>query len=129
MSAPIRSWPAGIVALLAPVAALAADPIADLEFRNIGLLAFIFVISTFLGIELISKVPSKLHTPLMSGSNAISGITIVGALIAAGLEVDSPLTVTLGVVAVAAAMVNVVGGYLVTDRMLAMFKPKDGNRR
>lgn len=88
------------------------------------LLIFIFVLAVFLGLELISKVPSQLHTPLMSGSNAISGITIVGALIAAGSEASEPLTIILGVIAVAAAMINVIGGYLVTDRMLAMFKKK-----
>lgn len=88
------------------------------------LLLFTFVLAIFLGFELISKVPSQLHTPLMSGSNAISGITIVGALIAAG-STDTPVINTvLGVLAVAFAMVNVVGGYLVTDRMLAMFKSK-----
>ncbi|MDL5053310.1 NAD(P) transhydrogenase subunit alpha [Oscillatoria laete-virens NRMC-F 0139] len=88
------------------------------------LLVFIFVISIFLGVELISKVPSQLHTPLMSGSNAISGITVVGAI----LSVDSgndTLTIVLGTLAVAFAMVNVVGGYLVTDRMLGMFRKKD----
>jgi len=94
-----------------------------------SLLFFVFVISTFLGIELISKVPSKLHTPLMSGSNAISGITIVGALIAAGTEASETLTIVLGTIAVAAAMVNVVGGYLVTDRMLAMFKTKGAGKK
>jgi NAD(P) transhydrogenase subunit alpha len=87
------------------------------------LLLFIFVLSAFLGFELIAKVPSQLHTPLMSGSNAISGITIVGALIAAGTEGGAVAT-TLGVLAVIFAMINVVGGYLVTDRMLAMFKSK-----
>ena len=87
------------------------------------LLIFIFVITAFLGFELISKVPSQLHTPLMSGSNAISGITIVGALIAAGTEGGTFATI-LGTVAVAVAMINVVGGYLVTDRMLKMFKKK-----
>lgn len=90
-----------------------------------GLLFFVFVLAIFLGVELISKVPSQLHTPLMSGSNAISGITIVGALVAAGLPQGGPWVTLLGVIAVAAAMVNVVGGYLVTDRMLAMFKRKD----
>jgi NAD(P) transhydrogenase subunit alpha len=95
----------------------------------IVLLLFVFMLAVFLGFELISKVPSQLHTPLMSGSNAISGITIVGALIAAGLEITHPLTVVLGVIAVAAATINVVGGYLVTDRMLAMFKnKKDGGK-
>lgn len=87
-------------------------------------LFLIFVLSIFLGFELISKVPSQLHTPLMSGSNAISGITIVGALIAAGTVEDSRLKIILGTLAVALAMINVVGGYLVTDRMLAMFKGK-----
>jgi NAD(P) transhydrogenase subunit alpha len=88
------------------------------------LLLFIFVLAMFLGFELISKVPSQLHTPLMSGSNAISGITIVGALLAAG-KGNEPFTIILGTLAVAFAMINVVGGYLVTDRMLAMFKHKD----
>ena len=87
------------------------------------LLLFIFVLSAFLGFELIAKVPSQLHTPLMSGSNAISGITIVGALIAAGTE-GGVVATTLGTLAVIFAMINVVGGYLVTDRMLAMFKSK-----
>ena len=85
------------------------------------LLFFTFVLAIFLGVELISKVPSKLHTPLMSGSNAISGITIVGALMALNTESKTILTV-LGVLAVALATINVVGGYLVTDRMLAMFR-------
>jgi NAD(P) transhydrogenase subunit alpha len=92
----------------------------------ITLLVFVFVLAVFLGFELISKVPSQLHTPLMSGSNAISGITIVGALVAAGQPHGGPWVTVLGVVAVAAAMINVVGGYLVTDRMLAMFKRKAG---
>lgn len=94
----------------------------------LGLLFFVFVIAIFLGIELISKVPSQLHTPLMSGSNAISGITIVGALVAVGQEHGGAFVTALGVVAVAAAMINVVGGYLVTDRMLGMFKRKDGGK-
>jgi len=89
------------------------------------LIFFVFVLSMFLGFELISKVPSQLHTPLMSGANAISGITIVGALVVAGAEGRETLTIVLGTLAVAFAMINVVGGYLVTDRMLAMFKKKD----
>ncbi len=92
------------------------------------MLIFIFVISIFLGVELIAKVPSQLHTPLMSGSNAISGITIVGALLATAGEPSTFATV-MAVVAVAAATVNVVGGYLVTDRMLAMFHKKGGSGR
>ncbi len=87
-------------------------------------LTFVFVLSIFLGFELISKVPSTLHTPLMSGSNAISGITLIGSL--ASLRADNvKVAVILGTLAVAFATVNVVGGYAVTDRMLEMFKKKD----
>lgn len=86
-------------------------------------LAFILVLAIFLGFELIAKVPATLHTPLMSGSNAISGITVVGALASAGGGNEVMATV-LGTVAVAFATINVVGGYMVTDRMLAMFKKK-----
>ncbi|RME04921.1 MAG: NAD(P) transhydrogenase subunit alpha [Planctomycetota bacterium] len=89
------------------------------------LLLFVFVLSIFLGFELISKVPSQLHTPLMSGSNAISGITIVGALLAAGASQNDTIGIVLGTLAVCAATINVVGGYLVTDRMLGMFSTKD----
>ena len=95
----------------------------------ITLLVFVFVLAIFLGFELISKVPSQLHTPLMSGSNAISGITIVGALVAAGQPHGGALVTVLGVIAVAAAMINVVGGYLVTDRMLQMFKHRKPDRK
>lgn len=91
-------------------------------------LAFILMLSIFLGFELISKVPSTLHTPLMSGSNAISGITIVGALISAGSENDE-LSIILGTAAVVFATINVVGGYLVTNRMLAMFRKKEGGKK
>ena len=87
------------------------------------LLLFIFTLAAFLGFELVSKVPSQLHTPLMSGSNAISGITIVGALIAAG-QVDGDLSKWLGFAALVLATINVVGGYMVTDRMLSMFKAR-----
>lgn len=89
-----------------------------------GLLFFVFVLAIFLGVELISKVPSQLHTPLMSGTNAISGITIVGAMTAAGSGADLTASI-LGTAALIFATINVVGGYLVTDRMLAMFKRKD----
>lgn len=88
-------------------------------------LAFILALSIFLGFELISKVPATLHTPLMSGANAISGITLVGALMAAGGPESSPVATILGVVAVGFATVNVVGGYMVTDRMLGMFRKRD----
>jgi len=95
---------------------------------EIVFLIFILVLSIFLGFELISKVPATLHTPLMSGANAISGITLAGAFISAGaaMTVDSEFAKYLGTAAVAFATVNVVGGYLVTDRMLAMFKSKKG---
>ena len=82
------------------------------------------MLAIFVGFELITKVPPTLHTPLMSGSNAISGITLIGALILAG-SLDNPgLAKTLAAVAVALATINVVGGFLVTHRMLAMFKKK-----
>lgn len=92
------------------------------------LLLFVFTLATFLGFELINKVPSQLHTPLMSGSNAISGITIVGAMIAAGAVGGGTLGTVLGTIAVTLAAINVVGGYLVTDRMLAMFQSKKGKK-
>ena len=84
----------------------------------------ILVLALFVGFEVIAKVPPLLHTPLMSGSNAISGITIVGALIAAGAE-DRTISTVFGVLAIAFATINVVGGFLVTNRMLEMFRPKD----
>jgi NAD(P) transhydrogenase subunit alpha len=85
---------------------------------------YVFVLAMFVGFEVITKVPQLLHTPLMSGSNAISGITIVGALLVAG-RTDSWISIVLGVAAVAQAMINVVGGFLVTDRMLQMFRKQD----
>lgn len=87
-------------------------------------LLFILALSVFLGFALISRVPPLLHTPLMSEANAISGITLVGAVIAAGSEIDSTLTIILGTAAVALATYNVVGGYLITEKMLKMFKKK-----
>lgn len=86
-------------------------------------LLFILMLSIFLGFELISRVPSQLHTPLMSGSNAISGITIVGAVLSLSTG-NETVTAVLGTAAVVAATINVVGGYLVTDRMLGMFRKK-----
>jgi NAD(P) transhydrogenase subunit alpha len=84
----------------------------------------VFVLAIFVGFEIITKVPPNLHTPLMSGSNAISGITLVGALFSAGAG-DTMLTTILGVIAVIFATINVVGGFLVTNRMLSMFRRKD----
>ncbi len=83
----------------------------------------IFVLAIFVGFEVISKVPPILHTPLMSGSNAISGITLIGAIISAGSQYTT-LTTILGFSAVVLATINVVGGFLVTHRMLEMFKGK-----
>lgn len=87
-------------------------------------LIFTILLAALLGFELIRKVPATLHTPLMSGSNAISGITLVGALSAAGGD-ETWITILLGTLAVIFASINVVGGYMVTDRMLAMFKKKE----
>ena len=94
-----------------------------------GIIAYltIFVLAAFVGIEVISKVPSILHTPLMSGSNAIHGIVLVGALIIMG-EAHGAAEVTLGFLAVFLATLNVVGGFVVTDRMLEMFKARPGDR-
>lgn len=83
----------------------------------------IFVLAAFVGTEILSKVPQTLHTPLMSGANAISGITIVGALVATGMTSD-PWSVWIGFLALVVATINVVGGFLVTDRMLEMFGEK-----
>lgn len=85
-----------------------------------------FVLSMFIGREVLSKVPQTLHTPLMSGSNAISGITIIGALVSAGM-VGEVWAKWIGVIALIAATINVVGGFMVTDRMLKMFKKKPQN--
>ena len=84
----------------------------------------IFVLAVFVGYEVITKVPPTLHTPLMSGANAVSGIVLVGAVIVAGRG-DAVLGTVLGVVAVALATINVVGGFMVTDRMLRMFRRRD----
>jgi NAD(P) transhydrogenase subunit alpha len=95
-------------------------------------LTFVLMLAIFLGFELISKVPSTLHTPLMSGSNAISGITLVGAIASFHLQ-DTQGSHTMGLVlgtaAVALATINVVGGYVVTDRMLSMFRKKEGGQK
>lgn len=98
---------------------------------EIMLLIFVFVIAGFLGVELISKVPSQLHTPLMSGTNAISGITIVGAISATAIAAncEGMLGMIFGFLAIVFATINVVGGYLVTDRMLGMFKKKEDKKK
>ena len=105
--------------VLPPAEALpaAADP------GTLMLLITIFVVSVFVGVEIIVKIPPTLHTPLMSGSNAISGITVVGAILESGKDGGTTATV-LGLIAVILATINVVGGFVVTDRMLSMFKSK-----
>ena len=90
---------------------------------EIILTSFVFILSLLLGFELINKIPATLHTPLMSGTNAISGITIVGAIISSGSG-EQTVSVILGTAAVVFATINVVGGYMVTDRMLNMLKKK-----
>jgi NAD(P) transhydrogenase subunit alpha len=97
---------------------------------DIILLLFIFVIAAFLGKELISKVPSQLHTPLMSATNAISGITLLGALIGCAANPAGSLGMVLSVIAIILATINIVGGYAVTDRMLGMFRQnKKGDKK
>ena len=83
----------------------------------------VFVLAMFIGFEVLTKIPPTLHTPLTSGANAISGITIIGAILSAGLKLNT-LTTVLGFLAVVFAMINVVGGFAVTHRMLSMFKRK-----
>ena len=87
----------------------------------------LFTLATFLGLELIHRVPPTLHTPLMSGANAVSGITVIGALLVAGSG-HGMVATALGFIAIVLAMINVAGGYAVTDRMLGMFRKKDEGR-
>lgn len=87
---------------------------------------YIFVLAAFVGYQVITRVPPLLHTPLMSGTNAISGISLVGSLVAAGAHYNTVSTV-LGLVAVTCATINVVGGFMITDRMLKMFKRREGD--
>jgi len=86
---------------------------------------YIFVLAAFVGYQVITRVPPLLHTPLMSGTNAISGISLVGSLVAAGAHYNTVSTV-LGLIAVTCATINVVGGFMITDRMLKMFKRREG---
>jgi len=88
---------------------------------------FILVLSAFVGYEVVSKVPTMLHTPLMSGANAVHGVIVVGALLVAATA-DEPLRIALALVAVLLGTINVVGGFVVTDRMLEMFRRRPGDR-
>ncbi len=103
------------------------DKLTTVSILDLLALVTVFMLAVFVGYEVITKVPPTLHTPLMSGSNAISGITILGSLVIAGLG-ETLLGAILGVVAVVLATINVVGGFVVTDRMLAMFRrrPDEG---
>ncbi len=85
---------------------------------------YVFVLAGFVGFQIITKVPALLHTPLMSATNAISGISLVGSIVAAGAD-RGTFSATLGFIAVIAATINVVGGFMITDRMLKMFKRED----
>ncbi|MEO6456903.1 MAG: NAD(P) transhydrogenase subunit alpha [Chloroflexia bacterium] len=118
-------------ALDAVLGALAqAEPVESGETISLLAIIIVFVLSVFLGLEVISKVPAALHTPLMSGTNAIHGIVLVGAMIVAGAY-DATVATILGFIAVVFAAGNVVGGFVVTDRMLQMFKkkPQPGGKR
>jgi NAD(P) transhydrogenase subunit alpha len=89
---------------------------------------FILVLAAFVGYEVVSKVPTMLHTPLMSGANAVHGVIVVGAMLVAATA-DSPIAIALSLLAVILGTINVVGGFTVTDRMLEMFKGRGGDRR
>ena len=95
------------------------------HFATVVIELTVLALAIFLGFEVISKVPTLLHTPLMSGTNAIHGIVIVGAMLVAGLGHKDTLTVVVGLIAVVLASANVVGGFVVTDRMLEMFKKRE----
>jgi len=99
-----------------------------MTLSDLSIALFVFGLAIFVGFEVISKVPQMLHTPLMSGSNAISGITLIGALVIAGRE-GGALGAWIGLAAVIFATINVMGGFLVTDRMLRMFHQKPGGRQ
>src|SRR3954465_10467846 len=114
--------PVGFIAALAMM-----ESTRELSFNPAVLIAslYVFVLAAFLGYQVISRVPPLLHTPLMSATNAISAISIVGALVIAGSHPHDKITTLLGTIAVTSAMINVVGGFMITDRMLKMFRKKD----
>ena len=118
---PVLHLPA--VSILADVLPSAEALPADANTGTLMLLVTIFVVAVFVGVEIIVKIPPTLHTTLMSGSNAISGITVVGAILESGRDGGTTATV-LGLIAVILATINVVAGFVVTDRMLSMFKSK-----
>ena len=112
-----------------PAAALLGEPAPPTETETSPLFnnLYIFILAGFVGLEVIGRVSPTLHTPLMSATNAISGISLVGSIIAAGAQY-TPISTVLGTIAVAAATTNVVGGFMITDRMLKLFKRKPAGR-
>ena len=98
-----------------------------MDINELG--AYVFLLAAFLGLELIRRVSPLLHTPLMSLTNAISAISVVGAIVITGQEAATLLSRVLGFIAVTAATINLVSGYLITDRMLKMFKKRDTTKR
>jgi NAD(P) transhydrogenase subunit alpha len=116
--------------LSTPLAQEAASEASTFNIYGLLILLTVFILSIFLGLEVISKVPTTLHTPLMSGTNAIHGIVLVGAMIVAG-QFNTELASILGFIAVILAAGNVVGGFVVTDRMLQMFRrrPQTGGKK
>jgi NAD(P) transhydrogenase subunit alpha len=116
--------------LSTPLAQEAASEASTFNIYGLLILLTVFILSIFLGLEVISKVPTTLHTPLMSGTNAIHGIVLVGAMIVAG-QFNTELASILGFIAVILAAGNVVGGFVVTDRMLQMFRrrPQPGGKK
>lgn len=121
---PIHLLTSGLLAQTAAEVKAAADALPIISDTGVlMLLITIFVLAVFVGVEIIVKIPPTLHTPLMSGSNAISGITVVGAILESGKDGGTMATI-LGLIAVVLATINVVGGFVVTDRMLSMFKSK-----
>ncbi|MEO8286787.1 MAG: NAD(P) transhydrogenase subunit alpha [Chloroflexota bacterium] len=112
------------LALFAPLAQTEGSTTTGTGLPTLFLIIVVFILAVFLGIEIISKVPTMLHTPLMSGTNAIHGIVLVGAMIVLGAAGDNLLLIILGFIGVVFGAGNVVGGFVVTDRMLQMFKKK-----
>lgn len=112
--------------LLSLAAPAAQESTVGTDLPGLFMIIVVFVLAVFLGIEVISKVPTMLHTPLMSGSNAIHGIVLVGAMLVLAASGDNILLLILGFIGVIFGAGNVVGGFVVTDRMLQMFKPRGG---
>lgn len=126
-----RNLPQGIIDIrMEPILQISSDLIAQPDTQNTLNLIYLVILMIFVGIELISHVPSVLHTPLMSGANAIHGVVLIGAIIVMGnAKPEDTVSLVFGTLAVFVGTLNVIGGFVVTDRMLEMFKkkPKGGN--